>query len=91
MKNAILLVAIVLVAMLLSGCASFQSATKGNFENRLSCSLDGKQAYFLSEWFKWLSLGARIAESDAAVACAPKVIILRPTTDGMKTFAPGDL
>lgn len=59
MKTSLL---VLLVLLALSGCAS------SSWENRISCSLDKKQAYFLSKYWK-LAVGSEIAKADAEVAC----------------------
>jgi hypothetical protein len=65
---------IALASVLLSGCSAF----KGTFENRLACSLDGVEAYFVSK-YGWLGISAEVSGKDAPMVCAPKVIVLRPT------------
>jgi len=51
----------------LTGCTS-TGMFKGTFENRLACSMDGKEVYFLSK-YGWLSIGAEIAAQDVPQEC----------------------
>lgn len=51
----------------LCGCSS-TSLFKGTFENRLACSLDGKEIYFLSK-YGWASLGAEVSAKDMPAEC----------------------
>ena len=55
---------VALLAFLLTGC----STIAGQFENRLACSLDREQAYFISKWMR-IGIGAEIAPADTAVLC----------------------
>ena len=56
----------VLLSVLLAGCSV--TLPKGVFENRLACSLDGKEVYFLSK-YGWVSIGAEIASQDVPQEC----------------------
>lgn len=51
-------------ALLVSGCSS----TPTWLENRIACTVDGKQAHAVSVWGLF-SIGSRIAEADAAAVC----------------------
>lgn len=55
------------VLALLAGCGS--NPLKGTFENRLACSLDGREGYFVSK-YGWLGISAEVAAADAAGMCA---------------------
>jgi hypothetical protein len=53
---------IALLALLtLTGCGTY-------FENRVACTVDGKESHLVSKWGAF-SIGAKIAESDAAIIC----------------------
>jgi hypothetical protein len=54
----------VLLLLILPGCATRPAW----LENRVACTLDRAQLYALSIWGP-LSIGSRIADADAAVAC----------------------
>lgn len=54
------------MAVLLSGCST--TLFKGTFENRLACSMDGKEVYFLSK-YGWVSVGAEISPKDLPAEC----------------------
>ena len=56
-------IAILLVAVLLSGCGS----TKW-LENRAACTVDGAEAHVISKWGP-IGIGSKLADSDAAVIC----------------------
>ncbi len=58
---------------MLSGCSAF----KGTFENRLACSMDGAEAYFVSK-YGWVGISAEVSNKDVPAVCAPKVIMLKP-------------
>lgn len=64
---------LLVAASMLSGCSAF----KGTFENRLACSIDGAEAYFVSK-YGWVGISAEVSSKDAPAACAQKVIILKP-------------
>lgn len=57
MKKVLVLLA------LLSGCAQF--------ENRVYCSADKKEAAFMS-WYSRVGVGAQVSEKDATYLCAAK-------------------
>jgi hypothetical protein len=63
---------IAMATIVLSGCSAF----KGTFENRLACSMDGIEAYFVSK-YGWLGISAEVAQKDASLVCAPRVIIMK--------------
>lgn len=48
-------------ALALSGCSTL-------FQNRVACTVDGKRAFFLSEYMN-VSVGAEIHKTDAEVIC----------------------
>lgn len=56
--------ALILLAAALSGCVTF--------ENRLACSLDRSEAYFVSKYGP-VGIVSTIEESDAAHACTVPV------------------
>lgn len=62
------LLALIPVA-LLAGCAS---APKW-LENRLSCTVDGKEAHVLSKWGP-VSIGSKLADADARVVCQGQAV-----------------
>jgi hypothetical protein len=64
LRLAFLVWAVAIAVFLLAGCSSVGSM----FENRLACSLDRQEAYFLSKWTR-VAIGATIAPSDTAVVC----------------------
>lgn len=49
--------------VLLAGCASPKW-----LENRLSCTVDGKEAHVVSKWGP-VSIGSKLADADARVVC----------------------
>lgn len=55
--------ALLLLTLLLPGCGELKF-----LENRVSCTLDGKQGYFCSNYGP-LCVGAKIAPEDVAVMC----------------------
>lgn len=55
------------LAAMLAGCGSQPKL----FENRASCTLDGKELHVLSKWGRF-SIGTQVADADAVVACARK-------------------
>lgn len=59
------IILVALAALLLSGCASLETA----LENRVLCSLDRQQMAFIS-WYGPLGVGAKVAPADA-VLCKP--------------------
>ncbi len=54
---------LVFLCMLLSGCASLDF-----LENRVSCSVDGKQAY-VNSMYGPVGVTSKVAKADAAVIC----------------------
>ena len=58
---------VVLAAVLLSGC----SATKGTFENRVSCTLDGSNM-FVSSMYGPIGITSKISSADAKTVCQIK-------------------
>ena len=56
---------LVLFVALLSGCASF----KGNFENRIVCTLAKDKGYIVSLYGP-IGISSEIAGRDSAVACS---------------------
>ena len=56
---------IILAAILLTGCA-----TPKWLDNRVVCTVDGKEAHALSKWAQF-SIGSKLAQADAAVICRP--------------------
>ena len=48
----------------MTGCESMPKM----LENRAVCTVDGKEAHTLSKWAVF-SIGARLADADAAVIC----------------------
>lgn len=56
-----------LLALALAGCVS--NPLKGTLENRLVCSLDGREGYFVSK-YAWIGISAEVAAADAAGMCA---------------------
>lgn len=61
MRRAFILIA----AGLLAGC----STSPKWLENRVACTVDGTEAHVLSRWGP-VSIGARLADSDAAAVCS---------------------
>jgi len=61
-------IAIALVSVALTGCGSM----KGQFENRASCTLDGKQM-LVASMYGPIGVASKISAADAAVVCAAKV------------------
>lgn len=57
---------LVISAVTLTGCGTI-------FENRVVCTVDGKDAYFISKYAN-VSVGAQIAKADAEVICTIAVI-----------------
>lgn len=64
MNHAIAYTALALAA-LTSGCST---TALSQVENRVACTMDRKEAHFLSKWWRF-SIGAQIAEADAVVMC----------------------
>jgi uncharacterized lipoprotein YajG len=56
---------ILIPLVLLTGC----STSPKWLENRVACTADGKEAHVLSKWGP-VSIGARLADSDAKVVCS---------------------
>lgn len=52
--------ALALLAAALAGCAQF--------ENRVACTVDGKRAFFVSEYYR-VGVAAQISAADAAGIC----------------------
>jgi hypothetical protein len=61
-------ITILALAALLGGCSSF----RGTFENRLACSLDGAEVYFVSK-YGWIGISAEASGKDAPFVCSAKV------------------
>jgi hypothetical protein len=56
-------IAVILAAALLSGCSTANLLT-----NRVACTVDGKQAHYVSLYGP-LGIASKVDESDAAVIC----------------------
>lgn len=56
---------LIILTCLLAGC----STSPKWLENRVACTVDGTEAHVLSKWGP-VSIGARLAESDAAAVCS---------------------
>jgi hypothetical protein len=54
---------IVLAAMLLTGCSNTRW-----LENRVACTVDGKEAHVVSKWGP-VGIAAQVAQADAQVLC----------------------
>ena len=66
MKRTLIALAI---AAMLTGCGSLPS---GTFANRISCTLDHKQA-FVNSMYGVIGITSKVHADDAAVACAVPV------------------
>jgi len=53
-----------LLALLLAGCSSSPKW----LENRVACTVDGKEAHVVSKWGP-ISIGSEVATADAKVIC----------------------
>lgn len=62
----VLMWCVILVAFLLSGCASHL------FDNRVMCTLDGSQAIVNSNWGGF-GISSVLTDADAAALCAEKL------------------
>ena len=56
--------ALLLLALPLAGCSTLEA-----FDNRISCSMDGRQAY-VNSMYGPLGVSSKVAASDAKVICA---------------------
>jgi len=56
------IVATLILALLFSGCSS------GMFENRVTCTIDGKRAQIVSKWGA-LGIASELTEADALAIC----------------------
>ena len=52
---------IIIAALLLSGCGTM-------LENRVACTVDGKEAHFISKWGP-TGIATKIADGDAKALC----------------------
>lgn len=57
--------AIVILAMLLSGCASLE----GQLENRLACTAAKDSMFVVSMYGKWVGLATVVADRDRPMDC----------------------
>ena len=55
-----------MLLFILAGCSALD--LKGQFENRVTCTVDKSQALVVSKWYK-LGIASEIADADTKIIC----------------------